>query len=148
MSQLEYSLPMDRAQVARFLPHRPPILLVDEVLEYNAEGTLHAIRHIDPADPILPGHFPGNPIVPGVLVVEGMAQASAILGQLMMQTHFSICLLLEIEKCRFRRQVVPGDILHYRVRMTGHKKQFYWFEAEASVADALVAAAGFSAKLA
>ena len=145
---MEYTLPMDKAQIERFLPHRPPILLVDEVLEYTADGLLHAVRHIVADDPILGGHFPGNPIVPGVLIIEGLAQASAILGQISMQTHFATCLLLEIEKCRFRHQVVPGDTLHYRVRKIKQKKYFYWFEGEASTSVGIVAGATFSAKLA
>ena len=148
MSLLDYTLPLDREQIELFLPHRPPFLLVDRVLECVAGESLHASRNIVEDDPILRGHFPGNPIVPGVLIVEGLAQASAILGQISMETHYDTCLLIEIEKCRFRRQVVPGDVLHYRVRLTKQRKFFYWFDGEAATEQGIVASATFSAKLA
>ncbi|MEM9463716.1 MAG: 3-hydroxyacyl-ACP dehydratase FabZ [Myxococcota bacterium] len=113
---------LDAVQIQRILPHRFPFLFIDgvESVDLDAQGgpTIVALRLVSNTDPILQGHFPGNPIVPGVIQVETMAQAAAILSHLAGkfdpdQHH---CLFMGIEAARFRAPVVPGERLEIHVQ--------------------------------
>lgn len=112
---------LDVVQVQAILPHRYPFLFIDGVESFDGEAeggpTIVAIKMVSVSDPILQGHFPGNPIVPGVVQVEAMAQAAVLLAHL--AGHFDQalhhCLFLGIEKARFRAMVVPGERLEIRV---------------------------------
>lgn len=130
-----------------WLPHRYPFLLVDRVLDYRAGEFIRVLKLVSGLDPYLQGHFPGNPVMPGVLIVEAMAQASGILGRMTFPERKTSCLLTEIGETRFRRQVVPGDALELHVVVDKHRKDFFWFKGTAKVADELVASCGFTAKL-
>lgn len=147
MSEQLYKLPMGTVEIEKCIPHRYPFLLIDRVDDYAAGEFILASRCISGGDPILQGHFPGNPVVPGVVIVEGMAQASAVLGKITRGEDCETCLLTEITKTRFRRQVVPGDKLDYYVKVTKMRSPFFWFEGQARVGDELAASASFSAKL-
>ncbi|MCA9704838.1 MAG: 3-hydroxyacyl-ACP dehydratase FabZ [Myxococcales bacterium] len=113
---------LDIVQIQRILPHRYPFLFLDgvESVDLEAEGgpSIVAIRMVSGSDPILQGHFPGNPIVPGVVQVETMAQAAAVLthlaGKFDQTTHH--CLFMGIEAARFRAPVVPGERLEIHVQ--------------------------------
>jgi 3-hydroxyacyl-[acyl-carrier-protein] dehydratase len=113
---------LDAVQVQNILPHRYPFLFVDGVESFDegAEGgpVLVAIKLVSMSDPILQGHFPGNPIMPGVVQVEAMAQAAVVLASL--TGHFDAvlhnCLFMGIESARFRAPVVPGERLEIRVQ--------------------------------
>lgn len=146
-SGIDFQLPMGIAEIQQCLPHRYPFLLVDRVLGYSKGESIVALRSISSSDPMLQGHFPGNPIVPGVILIEGLAQASAILGKLTKGVECSTCLLMEINETRFRRQVIPGDQLEYRITVEKMRKDFFWFLGEAFVGTELAARAKFSAKL-
>lgn len=133
--------------IKNYIPHRYPFLLVDKVKDYRIGESIHAIKNITNTEPILQGHFPGNPIVPGVIIIEGLAQASAILGRLTKGHECSSCLLMEISDTRFRKSVVPGDTLDFFIKVDKARGPFFWFAGEAKVEDTLIATAKFSAKL-
>jgi 3-hydroxyacyl-[acyl-carrier-protein] dehydratase len=138
---------MDVVAIQRCIPHRYPFLLIDRVTEAVPGKHVVAWKNVSISDPMLAGHFPGNPIVPGVLIVEGVAQATAVLGHITSQGQCSICLLTEISSARFRRQVVPGDVLRYDVSVNKMRKQFFWFSAKVSVDGELAAEVEVSALL-
>ncbi len=133
--------------IQNWLPHRYPMLLVDRVLDYRPNEYIRAIKMVSGLDPYLQGHFPGNPVMPGVLIVEAMAQASGILGRLTFPDRKNSCLLTEIGETRFRRQVVPGDVLELYVVVDKQRKDFFWFNGVAKVSGELAASCVFTAKL-
>ncbi|MEX1365152.1 MAG: 3-hydroxyacyl-ACP dehydratase FabZ [Nannocystaceae bacterium] len=110
---------LDIVKVQEILPHRYPLLLVDGVDAVDTEaGTLDAYRCVSISDPILQGHFPGNPVVPGVLLIESMAQSAVILGSLcgFYDPDKHHCFFMNIEKARFIAPVVPGDRIDIHVK--------------------------------
>jgi 3-hydroxyacyl-[acyl-carrier-protein] dehydratase len=146
MTVTEIKLPIGIEEIKKSIPHRFPFLLVDEVVSFTKDELIVANKKISPEEPVLAGHFPGNPIWPGVYLVEGMAQASAILIQLSRGKPTETCLLVEVEKSRFKIPVVPGDLLSYEIKLIKQKGPFYWFEGKAQTANGIVALASFSAK--
>ena len=130
------------------LCHRYPFLFIDKITDYVVGDHITAIKNVTATEPLLQGHFPENPVVPGVVIVECMAQASAVLGRLTEPDNSETCLLMEIQKTRFRRQVVPGDVMTVKVKVVKRRAPFFWFEGEVHVDDELAATANFSAKLA
>lgn len=136
------------AQIQEYLPHRFPFLLIDRVVDYRLNESITAIKMVSNLDPYLQGHFPGNPVMPGVLIVEALAQASGVLGRLSRGQECQTCLLTEVNDTRFRRLVVPGDVLQLNVQIVRARQSFFWFEGEATVDGDLAAAAKFTAKLA
>ena len=143
-SKVEFKMPMDVVAIQRAIPHRYPFLFIDRVQDAKAYDFIKATRNITISDPALQGHFPGNPIVPGVVIVEGAAQAAAVLGRISKGT-LTDCLFTEITEARFRKPVVPGDVLKYDIKLTKHRGPFFWFDATMSVDDAEVATVKFSA---
>jgi 3-hydroxyacyl-[acyl-carrier-protein] dehydratase len=108
---------LDINQIHEMLPHRYPFLFIDRVLGWEPQVSIHARKLVSMSDPILQGHFPGNPIVPGVVQVEAMAQAAALLAQLSdsFDPNTQLCLFMGIQEAKFRAPVVPGDILDIHV---------------------------------
>ena len=141
---MEFTTPMDVVAIQKAIPHRYPFLFIDRVLEAKSFESLVAIRNITISDPALQGHFPNNPIVPGVVIVEGAAQAAAVLGRIS-KGSLTECLFTEISEARFRKPVVPGDVLRYDIKLTKHRGPFLWFEAQMSVDNTEVAFVKFSA---
>lgn len=127
------TMPMDATAIMGCIPHRYPFLLIDRVLEVVPQERIVAIKAISYSDPALSGHFPGNPVMPGVLMVEAAAQAAAVLGHLSYENGLSTCYLTEISKARFRRQVTPGDLLRFDIKVLKRRRPFFWFEAVATV---------------
>lgn len=142
----EFKLPMDVVEIQRHIPHRNPFLFLDRILELRPFEQVVAVRNITISDPMLQGHFPGNPIVPGVVIIEGSAQAAAILGSIS-KGGCSSCLFTEISSARFRKPVVPGDVLKYTVTLKKYKSAFFWFSASMTVSDDEVASVDFSAMM-
>lgn len=127
---------MDVRQIRNYLPHRYPFLLVDRVLELKEGEYIRAIKNVTVNEPFFNGHFPQAPIMPGVLIVEAMAQAAGILGfKTLNKTpeDGSIYLFASIENARFKRQVEPGDQLELYVKVLSSKRGIWKFECSASV---------------
>lgn len=101
---------LDINEIQKLIPHRYPFLLIDKVLEIEPQKKIVAVKNVTINEPFFQGHFPGKPIMPGVLIVEAMAQASAIMVQYQNESN-GIGVLTSIENCKIRRMVIPGDVL-------------------------------------
>jgi len=136
-------LELDIAQVMELLPHRYPFLLIDRVLEFEKGKRLSAIKNVTINEPFFQGHFPGQPVMPGVLVLEAMAQATGILAFTEMgEEHKSkLYLLVGIDKGRFREPVLPGDQLVLNISMKRSMRGIGIYQCEAVVDGAVVAEA-------
>lgn len=131
-------------KILNFLPHRYPFILVDRVLDYKEFEYLTAIKNITINEPFFTGHFPGNPIMPGVLMLESLAQASAILSNLSRKPkegHEFLYFFAGIDKAKFKQVVIPGDQLRLEVQMVGQKRDFWRMQGQAFVDDKLVCSA-------
>ncbi|MDH5518575.1 MAG: 3-hydroxyacyl-ACP dehydratase FabZ [Gammaproteobacteria bacterium] len=131
-------------EVMKFLPHRYPFLLIDRVLDYKEDDYLHAIKNVSMNEPFFQGHFPEYPVMPGVLILEALAQATGILAFQSMEQkpgEDNLYLFVGIDNARFKKQVVPGDQLHLKVKLLKEKRGIWKFEAEAYVDDQLAASA-------
>ena len=138
---------MDVMQILALLPHRYPFLLVDRVTECVPDQKLVAFKNVTINEPFFQGHFPRHPVMPGVLILEAMAQACAILGyttsQLSPATH--VTYLMGIDGAKFRRPVVPGDQLVMTIEVLRHKGQVWKTRGVATVGGAMAAEAEFLA---
>jgi len=135
---------MDITEVLRYLPHRYPFLLIDRVLSYEPGKNLVALKNVTINEPFFNGHFPHHPVMPGVLIIEAMAQAAAILSFVTMGAKAddqSIYYFVGIDNARFKRPVTAGDSLHLHVTLTRHVRGIWKFSAEARVGDAVAAEA-------
>lgn len=137
--------PMGIAEIQRCIPHRFPFLLIDRVEDFEPSRRIVAIKNVSNADPLLQGHFPGRPTLPGVLIVEAAAQAAAILGHVSSPSGLTTCYLTEIQTSRFRQIAVPGDVITFDVCIVRRRAPFFWFEARARVARETIAEVRFSA---
>ncbi len=133
---------MDISKVMELLPHRYPFLLVDRVIECEPDQRLVAIKNVTYNEPYFMGHFPGKPVMPGVLIIEALAQATGLLA---MQTAATdddaIYYLVGVDKARFKRPVVPGDQLRLEVNIVKKRRDIWVFECVASVDGKTVASA-------
>lgn len=137
------------ADIQRLIPHRPPILLVDEVLNWEAETFIEATRTFPVGDPFFEGHFPGNPVLPGVYNIEGMAQTAALhtsLGKGLTAETASY-LFVGVENVRFKTPVLPGQTVTYHCEKQFEKMGLFRYHGTAKVGGALAAEATFTAKL-
>ena len=133
----------DISKVMEYLPHRYPFLLIDRVIESEDDNYLSALKNVTVNEPFFQGHFPGQPIMPGVLILEAMAQATGLLAfSSMNDGHESkLYMLVGIDKSRFRGQVIPGDQLILNVRLKRNMRCIGVFECKALVDGAVVAEA-------
>ena len=140
---------IDVNRVMEMIPHRYPILLVDRVLELDAGERAVSLKNVTINEPHFNGHFPGYPVMPGVLIVEAMAQTAAIvvveaLGE---EAEGKVVYFMTIDNARFRKPVVPGDSLHLHVTKIRSRGAVWKFEGIAKVDDQVVAEATFSAMI-
>jgi 3-hydroxyacyl-[acyl-carrier-protein] dehydratase len=132
----------DIAAILEALPHRYPFLMIDRIIDMQRDESATGIKNVTFNEPQFTGHFPGNPVFPGVLMIEGMAQTAGALCVLSKVVgERTNVYLLTIDKAKFRKPVLPGDTIEYHVRKIARKKNMWWFRAEAKVAGQIVAEA-------
>ncbi|MDH4030088.1 MAG: 3-hydroxyacyl-ACP dehydratase FabZ [Chromatiales bacterium] len=130
--------PIDIERIMQFLPHRYPFLLVDRIVDFEAGRTLTAIKNVTVNEPFFPGHFPHRPVMPGVMILEALAQASGILAFLTvdeMPDEDTALYFVGIDKARFRRPVVPGDQIFLHTTFDRRIREIWRFQTEARVAE-------------
>lgn len=142
------ALPLDVTAIMRLLPHRYPFLLIDRVTEFGGE-TCCAIKNVTINEPFFVGHFPGHPVMPGVLILEAMAQTAAVHACLKLgkQAGEQAFYLVSMDKARFRKPVVPGDQLVLTTSLLRGRGRIWKFRGEVHVAGQLVSEAEFMATL-
>ncbi len=130
-------------KIMQLLPHRYPFLLVDRVIDYEENLNIHAIKNISFNEPQFTGHFPNHPVMPGVLIIEAMAQAAGVLSQLSATkiSEDAIFYLVKVDKAKFTQVVVPGDQLHLYVEIKRKMRNMVLYNCQAKVADKTVAKA-------
>lgn len=114
-TKADLTLPLEAADIMRIIPHRYPVLLIDRVIELEPGKRVVAIKNVTNNEPQFTGHFPGRPIMPGVLMVEALAQAGAVAVLSLPEYSGKLALFAGIDDCRFRRTVLPGDTLRLEV---------------------------------
>ncbi len=127
---------MDITEIMRFLPHRYPFLLVDRVVDIEEGKRIVAFKNVTMNEPFFPGHFPHHPIMPGVMIIEAMAQAAGLLAFRSSGTEVnenSVVYFVGIDNARFKRPVVPGDRLDFEVDVVKTMRGIWKFRAKASV---------------
>ena len=135
---------ISKDDIKKYLPHREPFLFVDEVLNINKNSDIHAKKHISDQEYFLKGHFPGNPIFPGVIIIEALGQASGILGFVSMgktPEEGSFYVLAGVDKVRFRKRVRPGDDIDLYSTVVSEKRGIWKFDCKAELNDELVCSA-------
>lgn len=141
---------IDVTGIMKKIPHRYPMLLIDRVIDIVRAESCTGIKNVSINEPYFQGHFPGRPIMPGVLIIEAMAQTAATLvvdslDGIDAESH--IVYFMTIENARFRKPVVPGDQLQIRVKKERHRGTVWKFKGEAFVGDTLCAEAIYTAML-
>ncbi len=140
----------DILRILELLPHRYPFLLVDRIIDIDGEESCIGIKNVTMNEPQFIGHFPTRPLFPGVLLIEGMAQtagAICVLAKINEQKRPNQVFFMTIDKAKFRKPVVPGDVLEYHMKKINHRRNMWWFRGEAKVAGVLVAEAEVGAML-
>jgi 3-hydroxyacyl-[acyl-carrier-protein] dehydratase len=138
---------IDINEILNLLPHKYPFLLVDRVLELEEAKRIVAIKNVTLNEPFFQGHFPGRPIMPGVLILEAMAQAGGVLAFKSFPEMKGSVFFTGIDGARFRKPVTPGDQLKLVVDVVKHRREIWVFEAKAYVENDVVAEARIMAML-
>ncbi len=138
---------IDIAEILRRIPHRYPFLLVDKAEDYRPHQSIIGIKCVTVNEPFFVGHFPGNPVMPGVLIVEAMAQTGAVLMSKSLNADVSgkTIMFIAVDSARFRQPVRPGDVLRMHVEVLRHRSDVFKFRGRAMVNDKLAAQAEFAA---
>ncbi len=141
---------IDVKQIMNMIPHRYPILLVDRILEYVPGESAVGLKNVTMNEPHFMGHFPGEPVMPGVLIIESMAQTAALLvvKTLGLEAEGKLVYFMTIDGAKFRKPVVPGDSLHIHVEKMQSRGPVWKFTGKAYVEGKLCAEATFSAMIA
>jgi 3-hydroxyacyl-[acyl-carrier-protein] dehydratase len=136
-------------EIINLIPHRYPFLLIDKITDINLGKSATGIKSVTFNEPFFQGHFPSYPVMPGVLILESMAQTAACLvgyGDKSLSKD-KLVFFTGIEKAKFRKPVVPGCILNFKINIVTNKRSLYKFAGEAYIEDNLVASSDFSAML-
>ncbi|MBI5563090.1 MAG: 3-hydroxyacyl-ACP dehydratase FabZ [Deltaproteobacteria bacterium] len=132
---------IDIKEIQSILPHRYPFLLIDRIVEFEANKSAKGLKNVTINEPFFQGHFPGHPIMPGVLIVEAMAQVGGVLAFKSADVSNRVVYFMGIDKARFRKPVFPGDALELTLTVTKSRGTIWGFKGEARVAGALAAEA-------
>jgi 3-hydroxyacyl-[acyl-carrier-protein] dehydratase len=134
---------VDIAGIMRAIPHRYPFLMVDRIVGIRGDDFAIGIKNVTANEPQFQGHFPGNPVFPGVLLIEGMAQTAGVICMhaLGRNGEGSAPYFLTIDKAKFRKPVFPGDTIEYHMTKTARRKTMWWYRGEAKVSGQIVAEA-------
>ncbi len=141
---------MDVVEIQEILPHRYPFLLVDRVTSLDKGENIVSFKNVSISEPVFEGHFPGHPIYPGVMILEGLAQAGGLLAFQSMdlskeEVKEKVVYFMSIDKAKFRKPVRPGDRLEYRVSVIKRKGSIWMLDGKAYVDDVLVSEAELKA---
>ncbi len=141
--------PIDITRIMEMIPHRYPILLVDRLIDYVPGESAVGLKNVTMNEPHFNGHFPGMPVMPGVLIIEAMAQTSALLvvETLGEEAQGKIVYFMSIDNAKFRKPVVPGDSLHIHVEKIQNRGKVWKFQGTAKVGDTVCAEAVVTAML-
>ncbi len=139
----------DITRIMKLLPHRYPFLLIDKMIDMDGETSGTAIKNVTINEPFFQGHFPGKPVMPGVLLIEAMAQAAGalVLNHLGEAHAGKLVFFMSIDKARFRKPVLPGDQVRFHVKLTNKRAPVWKYWAEAHVDGKKVAEAEIGAML-
>ena len=138
---------IDIKEILKILPHRYPMLLIDRILEFEAGKSAKGIKNVTINEPFFLGHFPDHPIMPGVLIIEAMAQVGGILAFKSADVQNKVVYFMGIDKARFRRPVLPGDTLEITVEVKKCRGAIWSFKGTASVGDTVAANAELMATI-
>lgn len=140
-------------EIQKILPHRYPFLLVDRITELQAGTYIEGFKNVSISEPVFQGHFPDHPIYPGVMIIEGMAQAGGVLAFKSMdnatqeEIENKVVYFMSIDKAKFRAPVTPGDKLVYKINVIKNKGAVWQLDAKAYVDDKVVAQAELKAMI-
>ena len=138
----------DIREILRLLPHRFPFVMIDRIIEMRGDEHGIGIKNVTFNELHFLGHFPDNPVMPGVLMIEGMAQTAGVLCLRNLPSDVPRSMyFLTIDKAKFRKPAVPGDTVEYHVKKISHRRNMWWYRAEARVGDALIAEAEVGAAI-
>ena len=135
------------ASILKMLPHRYPFLMVDRVIDIRGDEFGIGIKNVTINEPQFQGHFPENPIFPGVLLLEGMAQTAGVLCVHARKESPPYVYFMTIDCAKFRKPVVPGDTVEYHMTLHKRRRNMWWYRGEAKVEGELVAEAMLSAMM-
>ncbi len=135
---------LDIIEIQKLIPHRYPFLLVDKIIDMEPGIRATGIKNVTMNEPFFQGHFPEKPIMPGVLIVEAMAQVAAVICMGLEENRGKLGVFTGIDKCKFRRQVVPGDIIRMEVEMITLRRGIGKAETKAYVGEELACAANLT----
>ena len=137
---------LDSIQIQQILPHRYPFLLIDRVIEFEPGKRITAIKNVTFNEPFFQGHFPGRPVMPGVLIIEAMAQVGGILAfKSLGQVARPVVYLTGVDNAKFRRPVVPGDQIRFEIDLVKKRVPFWKMQGKAFVGTELVCEADITA---
>lgn len=147
---MQPSMPMDINAIMKILPHRFPFLLVDRIIELEPGKRCVGIKNVTINEPFFPGHFPGHPVMPGVLILESMAQVAGIMAYLASddETKKKVSYFMGIDNAKFRKPVMPGDQLTIEIATTFNRRGIWGVDGKAFVDGKLVTEASLKATFA
>ena len=140
---------VDINEILKTLPHRYPMLLIDRVVNIRTDYSGIGVKNVTFNEPPFLGHFPERPVYPGVMMIEAMAQTAGVIGIKSVEGTEKprAVYFLTIDKCKFRKPVMPGDTIEYHMRSIGRRKTMWWFHGDAKVNGTIVAEADVGAML-